>query len=61
MEGGPDDVPDERIWHHPERLEEWFEAVKQRQQHGFESVPGADEEPGMTGNALVRDLIGDPG
>lgn len=55
----PDDIPDDRIWHHPERLEEWFEAVKQRQLHGFESVPGADEEHGMTGNALVRDLIGD--
>lgn len=55
----PEDIPDERIWHHPERLEEWFEAVKQRQQHGFEAVPSADEETGMTGNALVRDLIGD--
>ena len=55
----PDDIPDERIWHHPERLEEWFEAVKQRHERGFEKVPDADEEEGMTGNVLVRDLIGE--
>lgn len=58
--GTADDVPDESIWHHPERLEEWWEAVKQRREKGWEDVPAAvDEEDGMTGNALVNDLIGE--
>lgn len=54
-----EDIPDEHIWHHPDRLREWFEAVKQRHRDGFESVPAADEEPGMTSNTLTKDLIGD--
>lgn len=54
-----DEVPEENIWGHPERLEEWFLAVKQRRESGGEPVPQADEEEGMTGNELARDLIGD--
>lgn len=38
------EVPDENIWHHPERLEEWWEAVKQRREHGLEPIEtGGDD------------------
>jgi len=38
------EVPDEDIWHHPERLEEWWEAVKQRRENpDMEPVPKASE------------------
>lgn len=56
MELPEDEVPDEKIWHHPERLEEWFEAIKQRREHGFEPIPQDDED--MTGNELTRELMG---
>lgn len=52
-----DEVPDESIWHHPMRLEEWFEAVKQRRERGLEPVDRADDAP-MTGNELVREYLG---
>lgn len=51
-----DEVPDENIWHHPERLDEWFEAVKQRRSGGMEPVP-AGEDTDMTGNDYVRELM----
>lgn len=54
-----EDQPEPNIWHHSERLEEWFKAAKQRREDGFESVPSADEDPSMTGNELTKQLIGD--
>lgn len=51
-------MPDERIWHHPARLEEWFAAIKQRRESGMEAVPQADEDNDMTGNELTRELMG---
>lgn len=59
-EGMPDDIPDESIWHHPGRLEEWFEAVKQRRESGMEPVD-AGEDVEMTGNDLVRELMEESG
>ncbi len=45
-----EDVPPQHIWHHQDRLEEWFAAVRQRRKDaikGVEAVPQADEdEPG---------------
>ena len=52
-----DEVPPEDIWHHPQRLEEWFEAVKQRRKTGMQPI--GDEESDMTGNALTRELLGE--
>ena len=51
-----DDVPPEEIWHHPTRLEEWFEAIKARrdaENSGMEQIP----EEGMTQNELVADMM----
>lgn len=50
-----DEVPDENIWHHPQRIEEWFEAVEQRRDTGMRPIEEA-EDVDMTGNALLRDL-----
>ncbi len=50
-----DDIPDESIWGHPKRLEEWFEAVKQRRSHpGMEPITD-DESGDMMRNELVPD------
>ena len=51
-----DEQPDELIWGNPVRLEEWFEAIKQRRENGgMTPVPQADED--MTGNELTRELL----
>ena len=52
------EVPDEDIWHHASRLEEWFEAVKQRRENGHQPIDDA-EDVDMTGNELARQMIGD--
>lgn len=54
--GNPDEVPDESIWHHPERLNEWFEACKQRRESGMEPVDSGDETD-MTTNEYVREFM----
>lgn len=60
-----EEVPPEEIWHHNERLEEWFESVKQarsdrmRGDSAFD-VPEADESPGMASNeeaAALRESL----
>lgn len=59
MELPEDDVPPEEIWHHDDRLKEWFDAVKQRREdkmRGYDPVPDSDEE--MTSNSAVADLVG---
>ena len=53
-----DEVPDENIWHHSQRLEEWFEAIKQRRENGLQPVDEV-EDADMTGNEFARNLIGD--
>lgn len=53
-----EDVPPERIWHHEERLGEWFEAVKQNRtarMRGGEAVPDADDGDSV-GNELAKGL-----
>lgn len=57
MELPRDEVPDENIWHHSQRLEEWFEAVRHRREHGMEPIAQADEVD-MTENELARELRG---
>ena len=52
------EVPDEDIWHHSKRLEEWFEAIKQRRENGLQPIDEAEDSE-MTGNEFARDLIGD--
>lgn len=53
----PDEVPSEDIWHHPQRLEEWFEAVKQRRNDGLQPIE-AEESEDMTENELAKGLRG---
>lgn len=57
FEAQPDEVPSEDIWHHPQRLEEWFEAVKQRRETGMQPIEADDAD--MTGNELTKGLRGD--
>lgn len=52
-----DERPPQNIWHHQARLEEWFEAVKQRRETGHRPIEAEDAD--MTGNQLTRELIGD--
>lgn len=56
-----DEVPDESIWHDPERLEEWFEAVKQRRESGLSPVDDRVEDAEMTGNELTSEYLGGSG
>lgn len=54
-----DDVPPEHIWHHEDRIEEWFAAVKQRRSDrakGLEPVPAADDDDEGLTNELVKGL-----
>lgn len=45
MELPDDDQPDEKIWNHPEKLEEWFDMVKERRKNpNMEKVPNSPEE-----------------
>jgi hypothetical protein len=45
-----DDVPDELIWHHDERMKEWWDEVRERRKAGssgrsdLEDVPTTDNE-----------------
>ncbi len=50
-----EEIPPAHLWHHSERLEEWFAAIKQQREDrikGVESVPDADDDD----NALVNEL-----
>ena len=59
-------MPPEEIWHHGERLDEWFAAVKQARADrmqgggGAMDVPEADDPPGMASNeeaAALRESL----
>ena len=59
MELPDDEQPPASIWHHEERLEEWFAAVKQRREERFSGSgptmqPIDDDTPGMMGNELAQ-------
>ena len=47
-----DEVPPELIWHHEDRLDEWFEAVKERRKNP-DSGPPMEEVP-TTSNELAE-------
>lgn len=54
-----EDQPPEEIWHHGERLDKWFEGVKQRRKNpGMAPIEDLDDEPGMVRNELVDELLG---
>lgn len=55
------DQPPEEIWHHNERLQEWFKAVKQnRENPGMEPIEEVDDDdPTMMRNELLAELMGD--
>lgn len=54
-EAPEEEIPDESIWHHQERLEEWFVAVKQRRESGMQPVDEG-EETSMATNELSREM-----
>ncbi len=54
-----EDVPPEHIWHHEERLEEWFASVEQRRKDrykGLETVPDATDDETSVVNELAAGL-----
>lgn len=53
---GPDEVPPERIWHHPPRLEEWFAAVKQRRETGHKPIESEPEDAPMMQNEVLAEM-----
>lgn len=54
-----DDQPPEEIWHHTERLEEWFKAVKQRRDNpDMKPIDEPMEESEMTSNSLTDEILG---
>lgn len=55
LERPEDEVPDEKIWHHPEKLEEWFDAVKQRRENGMQAIESDPDEWGDQ-NELTKGL-----
>lgn len=55
MERPEEEVPPVEIWHHEERLKEFFESVKQDREdrmNGVERVP----DPELTPNEALRDF-----
>ncbi len=54
-----DEVPPEHIWHHDERLDEWWAAVEQQRKdkfRGVESVPDATDDEDTVTNELAVGL-----
>lgn len=57
MERPEEEVPPPEIWHHEERLHDWFASVKQDREdrmNGVERVP----DPELEQNEYVKDLLG---
>ena len=53
----PDEVPPQEIWHHQERLDEWFESMKQNREarsRGMEPITEVPQEK----NELADRLLG---
>ena len=60
MELPEDEQPPEEIWHHGERMKEWFDAVKQRRKNPDMQPINAGEDadvPTMK-NELLDELMG---
>lgn len=47
-----EDVPDQSIWHHEVRMEEWFEAVRERHRNPDQGPPM--EEVPLSSNELAE-------
>jgi len=59
LERPEDEIPPPAIWHHSERLEEWFASVEQRRKdrvRGIERVPDADDDENTVVNQLAKGL-----
>lgn len=60
MELPENEQPPEEIWHHNERLVEWFKAVKQnRENPGMEPIEVVDDDPSMMRNELLAEMMGE--
>ena len=55
MELPESEVPPEKIWHHPERLTEWFDAVKHRRESGHKPIEEPEDAP-MMQNELLDEM-----
>lgn len=51
-----DEIPPEEIWHHSERTNEWFEAVKQRRENPDMVPVDQFDVPTMKNEALAEML-----
>jgi hypothetical protein len=57
FEGMEEDTPDESIWGHPEKLEEWFETVKERRKNPGASKNNSEwENVDLDQNELTKGL-----
>jgi hypothetical protein len=65
MELPEEEIPPVRYWHHPEKIEGWFKAVRYHRLHPNESSPFTRDEddwaPGseVMQNQLVAELMGE--
>lgn len=59
----PDDErPDDLIWHHQERITEWFEAVTERRKNpDMEPIDSESFDVPVMKNEALEELIGGPG
>lgn len=55
MELPEDEIPPEHIWHHSERMAEWFEAVKAKRADRIGNIDVPDGED-LAENELTRGL-----
>jgi hypothetical protein len=53
-----DEIPPEEMWHHQERVKEWFEAMKERRKNPDMEPVDSFDVPVMKNEAL-KDLMGD--
>jgi hypothetical protein len=58
MELAEEEVPPQRIWHHEERLSEWFESVAQKRKDRVAGVDYTDvgDDADMTENEAAQGL-----
>lgn len=58
MELPPEDQPPREIWHHSERIKEWFESVKQRRTDRAKGLTPIEDEDAddMEQNQIAREL-----
>lgn len=52
-----DEMPPEEMWHHNERLEEWFAAIKERRENPDMQPIDSFDVPVMK-NELLEEIMG---